>query len=178
MTGGWIPPDFMLQFLAAAFTSIWTKTLFHISNPPFWLNVRIVSSSNDLELIIMSICVSSSICLQPWKLRWLRTTHCLFTELWDLISSPSFPRFYPSLISLLSLCSLHPFISLHVAFPCSIFSLLFLPVSFGCGLVFQSDKKFKAPWWEKTERSCEATIKSSVRQITAGLLRLGRKIPK
>lgn len=102
MTRGWIPPDFMFQFWAAAFTSIWTQTLFHISNPPFWLNVWIVSSSNDLELIIMSVCVSFSICLQPWKQGWLRTTHCLFTELWDLISSPSFPPF-----TLLSFLSFH-----------------------------------------------------------------------
>lgn len=78
-----------------------------------------LSNFVELYLYLMALMVvinhiSASICVpvQSWELGWLRTTHCLSADLWGLIS----PSFSPSL---LSLPSLHPFISFHVAVSCS-----------------------------------------------------------
>lgn len=115
----------------------------------------VVSPSNDLDTGYKSHqCLS----VQSWKLGWLRTTHCLSADLWDLISSPSSPSFCPSLLSLsrsLSHAPLSPqFILISNVNTCS-FYLLLMAMS-QCFFLIRSSRL------PCTEGSCKATIQPSV----------------
>lgn len=72
-----------------------------------------------------SVSLLPSLSVQSWKLGWLRTTHCLSADLWDLISSlssPSFLSFSP--FSLLLSPSFHLLSCLLLLYLLSFYSFL------------------------------------------------------